>query len=239
MDYKTHYERLVNRAKNRVLDGYKETHHVIPRCMGGLDNKENLVDLTPEEHYVAHLLLVKIYKNPKLVHAAVMMTVSNRDTSGRNNKLYGWLRRRLQLAAKERCGDKNGSFGKPWYYNPENLKSKKFVPGTEPEGWVKGRIVTGTIRRKHKCLTCNKETKTRLQSYCDNCRPKKKKTIFKSKKVKDFYTEDEKAEALKFCNGNIRQALYKLGLNDSGPNYKMLKKIKEAVYPHATNVLKD
>ena len=94
MNYQKHYDSLMNRAKNRLLEGYCETHHIIPRCMGGTDDPTNLVDLTAEEHYVAHQLLVKIYPhNSKLVYAANMMTVSS-HVNVRNNKLYGWIRKK-------------------------------------------------------------------------------------------------------------------------------------------------
>lgn len=32
MDYQKHYYLLCEKARNRSLDGYKEGHHVIPRC---------------------------------------------------------------------------------------------------------------------------------------------------------------------------------------------------------------
>lgn len=54
MDYPAIYDRLVSRAKDRVIGGYVERHHIVPRCMGGQDSKDNLVALTPEEHYIAH-----------------------------------------------------------------------------------------------------------------------------------------------------------------------------------------
>lgn len=74
MNYKKIYDELINRAKNRVLEGYKERHHIIPKCIGGTDEEYNLIDLTPEEHYVAHQLLVKIYPNEQsLVFACLMM----------------------------------------------------------------------------------------------------------------------------------------------------------------------
>ena len=75
-------------------------HHVVPRCLGGKDHSKNLVALTPEEHLVAHLLLLKMF--PKvlgLVLAAVMMSRDNRNGKRANNKLYGWLRRRAAEAA--------------------------------------------------------------------------------------------------------------------------------------------
>lgn len=46
MNYAAHYERLIERAKNRVLEGYRERHHILPRCMGGTNAPDNLVDLT-------------------------------------------------------------------------------------------------------------------------------------------------------------------------------------------------
>ena len=74
MNYTTHYQRLIARARIRALTGYRERHHVIPRCMGGDDSPTNLVGLTPEEHYVAHQLLVKMYPwSKKLLSAVVLM----------------------------------------------------------------------------------------------------------------------------------------------------------------------
>lgn len=89
MDYKRHYDALIKRAQTRTLDGYVERHHILPRCMGGSDDPDNIATLTPEEHYVAHQLLVKIHPDEaKMVFAALAMT---RGRSG--NKRYGWLRR--------------------------------------------------------------------------------------------------------------------------------------------------
>lgn len=42
-------------------DEYKEEHHIIPQSLGGPDKKWNKVNLTPEEHYMAHYWLTFIY----------------------------------------------------------------------------------------------------------------------------------------------------------------------------------
>lgn len=94
MNYYKIYKCLIKKAKNRcILPGvYKEKHHIIPKCINGNNKKENLICLLPEEHYVAHQLLVKIYpENEKLIYAAKMMCASNYSIK-RNNKLYGWLK---------------------------------------------------------------------------------------------------------------------------------------------------
>ena len=69
MNYEKIYKQIVERAKNRVLDCYTEKHHIIPRCMGGSDEKDNLVRLTAREHFICHKLLVQIYPNNKLKFA--------------------------------------------------------------------------------------------------------------------------------------------------------------------------
>ena len=145
MDYNTHYNLLIERAKTRQLSGYVERHHIVPKCMGGTDDKSNLVELTPEEHYVAHQLLVKMYPEvDSLVYAANKMTVSSKTTS-RNNKRYGWLKRRYQSVCKKRIGKKNSSYGTRWYTNftlkncvKVNSKDFKYY---ESNGYVKQRVL--------------------------------------------------------------------------------------------------
>lgn len=105
MNYSFHYSCLILRARNRILDGYTEIHHILPRCIGGNDNLTNLVALTPEEHFVAHQLLIKIYPGvDKLVFAAKMMTIGN-SNHRRGNKLYGWLRRRFIENISKPCSE--------------------------------------------------------------------------------------------------------------------------------------
>ena len=80
MDYKRIYNQLIERAKTRTLEGYKEKHHIIPKCLGGNNSKENLVELTAREHFLCHLLLIEIYpRNIELIYAVSMMShIKNR-----------------------------------------------------------------------------------------------------------------------------------------------------------------
>jgi hypothetical protein len=105
VNYKKHYDALIQRARHRVLEGYSEKHHVLPRCLGGNDDPNNIVKLTAEEHYVAHQLLVKLNPgNPGLIYAACVMAHSPINKRV-NNKLYGWLKRELsKLQSKKFSG---------------------------------------------------------------------------------------------------------------------------------------
>ena len=48
---------LETRGRFACGDEYHERHHIVPRCMNGTDDKENLIDLFAREHFEAHRLL--------------------------------------------------------------------------------------------------------------------------------------------------------------------------------------
>lgn len=59
MNYNKIYNLIVSNARNRPKAAGMETHHITPRCVGGTDDKSNLVNLTRREHFVCHRLLSK------------------------------------------------------------------------------------------------------------------------------------------------------------------------------------
>ena len=70
--YLAKYEKFISsiKQKGKRSLAYSEFHHVVPRCIGGTDSLENLIELTAREHFVAHWLLWKTYdKNVKLSFA--------------------------------------------------------------------------------------------------------------------------------------------------------------------------
>ncbi|QGZ15230.1 hypothetical protein [Klebsiella phage vB_Kpn_P545] len=73
MDYRKAYGALMAKASLRKeVSGYTESHHILPKSMGGSDDKSNIVDLTGREHFLAHKLLAKIYEGP-MIYAFLMM----------------------------------------------------------------------------------------------------------------------------------------------------------------------
>jgi hypothetical protein len=122
MNYQRIYNTIIERSKQRTLLEYTEEHHIVPRCVGGTDESSNLVMLTPEEHYVCHQLLVKIYPgNIKLVKAAMFMVASNKHQR-RSNKTYGWLKKQYSEYMK---GSNNPSkLNGPWNKGVSGYKNK-------------------------------------------------------------------------------------------------------------------
>ncbi len=54
MDHEKQYEELIEKNRKDPPAGYSERHHVIPRCMGGSDSRENVVRLSARDHFRAH-----------------------------------------------------------------------------------------------------------------------------------------------------------------------------------------
>lgn len=73
MNYQKLYDKIIERAKHRMLDGYSEKHHIVPKSYGGSNTKDNLVRLTAREHFIAHWLLFKIHKCPAMAKAYRLM----------------------------------------------------------------------------------------------------------------------------------------------------------------------
>jgi len=85
MDYQWHYDQLILTRKNRIAENntYYESHHIIPKSMGGNNTDENLILLTAREHFIAHWLLWRIHRNRQTAFAFFcMQNWKNKKTQG-------------------------------------------------------------------------------------------------------------------------------------------------------------
>lgn len=193
MNYQKIYNCLIERARNRELDDANEVHHILPRCLGGTDLRDNLVELTPEEHYVAHQLLHRIYPDHYgLFYAAVKMC------QGRpNNKLYGWLRRRLKERQSEKmAGAGNTMYGKRWV---SNEKETLLLDELDAEHYVQtGDWISGKIAKR---APCGHLVRTRCKS-CEDLKGKRKEIRRQEGQqlALDLYKEFVESDAVSICD---------------------------------------
>lgn len=86
----TKYNKFITAIQNlgpRHLT-YCESHHIIPRCMGGTDDPNNLIDLSFREHFLAHWMLYMAYpKNYKLSNAFWFMCNIIEGTPARRKEM--------------------------------------------------------------------------------------------------------------------------------------------------------
>lgn len=151
MNYLRIYNQIIEKRKIEKPVGYKERHHIIPRCLNGSNEESNLIDLTAREHYICHLLLVKAYKNTnnyyKLLNAFLMMNCKNNKQSRYyNSKLYEYLRTEFSnLMHYISSGNNNSNYEKIWLNN-KRLQISKSVKKEDVskyllDGWEIGRII--------------------------------------------------------------------------------------------------
>jgi hypothetical protein len=103
---KTYYS-IIYRANARPeIIAYTEKHHILPKSLGGTDSIENLVALTAREHFICHMLLVKMTTGNdryKMIHAAIGMK-RKRSYQDRymNSRLYETVRKEFATISSVR-----------------------------------------------------------------------------------------------------------------------------------------
>lgn len=81
--YTKWYYAIITNAQQRSTskDIYSELHHIIPKSMGGSNDKSNLVSLYFREHFIVHMLLPKMCVNKthriKMLHALSYFNTGN------------------------------------------------------------------------------------------------------------------------------------------------------------------
>lgn len=64
--YTKWYVSLCKRGQIRKLDDYTEKHHIVPKFAKGSNSRKNITNLTGREHFIAHLLLTKMFDDLNL-----------------------------------------------------------------------------------------------------------------------------------------------------------------------------
>jgi hypothetical protein len=169
MNYQRIYDAIIERAKTRTLTGYKERHHIIPKCMGGTDSKTNLVDLTAREHFIVHKLLCEIYPDNKKLNDAVwcMINLVNKHHKRGyvvSNREYEYLRIRRSILIKQ--GIRDGSI-KQYDLNdiPKEeriLRSKKANKARQQTGYRHSVETVEKIRKGNLEKTISKDQKEQI-----------------------------------------------------------------------------
>lgn len=97
MDYHRIYREFIADRKSKPKpEGYTERHHILPRSLGGGDDTDNLIDLTAEDHFFAHLLLAKMHGGRMWAPVAFMVGGQRRGWKPiRSRREYGWAKRQM------------------------------------------------------------------------------------------------------------------------------------------------
>jgi hypothetical protein len=141
--YSKIYYKIIEIAKNREFDGYSEIHHIIPKCLGGNDSKENLIKLKAREHYICHLLLSKMIDHDGIKFALHMMTTLNKNQERVykiNSRIYEYIKKLNSEASVNRNNYRVYETGRSKYFDPIEqkyrfIKEGDFIPDYFTKGW--------------------------------------------------------------------------------------------------------
>jgi hypothetical protein len=105
MNYEQIYNQLCLRSQSRKWEKFTyEKHHIVPKSLGGSDKKSNIAILTPREHALAHLLLVKFLTGEhkaKMVFALkTMISYRNKHRNQLTTRQYETLRQTFQIQSQ-------------------------------------------------------------------------------------------------------------------------------------------
>ena len=210
MNYQRIYDQIIDRAKERELQGYKEKHHIVPKCLGGSDDSSNLAELTAREHFVCHHLLTKIHPgNNKIFFAFWAMCTLRTKQQERyipSSKLYEETRKTRSTIHSANL--------KRFHKTPEGIRIRKeAVAKVDQVAKIKKTIantdfIKRTANTDWKARTANfnyieKVTNTDYKAIAE----KNKKPIIQFDKngtfVKEWSSIKEASEILNISSSNI------------------------------------
>lgn len=147
MNYRKVYDLIVEKYRDqKKIKFVTEEHHIIPRSLGGGDEKINLVHLPYREHFVCHQLLVKIHRHDKfaynkMIHALWRMANGNQKI----NSLQYEISRKLFSEELSRRNLERFASGIHQFLDPQSHQKRISIMlenGTHP-------FLGGEIQRKN------------------------------------------------------------------------------------------
>lgn len=126
MTYKELIDNIFNtRGRFACGNEYHERHHIVPKCMGGTNDEENLIDLFAREHFEAHrLLALENPKNDSLTYAWWMMAHTN-NTNQRDYEITAQEYEEAKIAFSKMQSETISGENHPMYGKHHSEETRK------------------------------------------------------------------------------------------------------------------
>jgi hypothetical protein len=108
---------------------YSESHHIMPRSLGGSDDPGNLVPLTAREHFICHWLLTKMTAGDsrvKMLRAFWGMRANKSGKRYTNARAYDALKTEYaKMMSEMMMGENNPNWGNTWTDEQKQAQADK------------------------------------------------------------------------------------------------------------------
>jgi hypothetical protein len=234
MDYRKIYNKIVERGKSRTMVGYYEKHHIIPKCVGGKDVKDNIVNLTSREHFICHWLLHNMFPdNVKLSRAFTMMCLVKSNNQYRYTPSSRIIEYSKLEHSRNNSGENNPRFWegkKRDSLSGENHPMKKYPElRNQISIKLKGHLVSEETRKKISEKNKNKipwNKNKKIQPLSESHKIKiSNSTLGKSKRPK---TNEEKEKISKYQRENSSSAKKIVQKDKDGNVINIFNTVKDA-----------
>ena len=171
MNYNDFITNILNtRGRFECKNEYHERHHIIPKCLGGTDNEDNLIDLYAKEHFIAHKLLAdENSDNIKLVQAYAIMAFTSNQYEKRYEltpEEYEEARKKFSTALKERYKNKESHPSYGTHISEE--RKRRISEANKGNKYCLGRVVSEETRKK--ISEANKNPSAEYRQYLSDIR---------------------------------------------------------------------
>lgn len=126
MNYQRIHDEIIERAITRNWSrpiNVIELHHILPKCMGGTDSRDNIAALTPREHVLIHVLLYKIHRTGQMAYAVTAMYMGSGAQKRPNSRKIAQARiDAARYYSENHSGENHNWFGKK---HSEETKEKQ------------------------------------------------------------------------------------------------------------------
>jgi len=207
------YKNLIELAKSgkwSSYNGYSEKHHILPRCLGGGNESENLVVLPAKFHFHAHYWLMRMFdmgtREKRSMSKAFQMMGAARDYQIRasDGRIYEMVRDQVREAStgfkhtvesRKKMSEalKGRDLGESWRAN--NLQAAQARRGVKLSEDHKMKIVAHRIGSKD-----SEETKEKRASHHRGAK--------RSLETRRRMSEGKKASAIRRFQGLVVKDLF-------------------------------
>jgi len=224
--YNIWYTKLIENAvaRNWTRKKGRERHHIIPKSIGGTDEKSNLVYITAREHFICHWLLIKMtegHYRSKMIYALRSMKAENKNQERYHTRITSRVYERYRLE-HSKIHSKRMKGATPWNKG-----------GVEITDQHRENLTKAALNRPAKTEESIQKWKTSRAGYKHSNETKEKQRLSQLGKVKGPQTAEHRAaisaagKGIKKKEGhsdNVRAAvLGNISINKNGIEKKIKK----------------